>query len=74
MLIHDLDTIPDADRARHNNLAVDPERQRLGRVHVAAVAAENLERLQVDLAGLRVPARDQAATDVPVETDTSVAA
>src|SRR5437868_15165341 len=53
--------------ARYPDITVDPERQRLGRVFVAAVAAQQIQCRQVGHAGLGVAARDQAAADVAGE-------
>src|SRR5579862_1265748 len=56
--------ITQTNRPRPKDLSVDAEGDRLRRVEVPTVAAEDLERVQVDVARLRVAARDHTATHV----------
>src|ERR1035437_5737229 len=61
---HQDDRVPDADSPRLDHLAIDPERQRLGRLELAAGIAR-----EVDLAAVWIAGGDQAPPDVAVEGD-----
>ena len=65
----DRDGVPDADRATPDDLAIDPEGDGIGRLDVPPVGTEDLQRLQIDLARLRMPVGDHAAPDVPVAAE-----
>src|SRR5215210_3946129 len=54
---------------RDAHFAVDAEGQRLGRVDIAAVAAQRAERIHVRAPGVRVARGDQAATDMAARDD-----
>src|ERR1019366_4495235 len=66
---HQDDRVPDADSPRLDHLAIDPERQRLDRLELAAVIAQDVERREVDLAAVWIAGGDQAPPDVAVEGD-----
>ena len=52
---------------------MDPEGQRLGRLDVASVGGEGLQRVEVGAPRVRVPGRDHAAPDVPLRDDDRLA-
>src|SRR2546423_117365 len=67
--VEQLDRVADVDLALLDDFAVDAERQRLGGAHGASVAAQHVERGQVDLPGVRVTAGRKASANVAVPPD-----
>ena len=56
-----------------DDLAPDPERQRLGRLDVTAVLAEHVQRVEIGHACVGILRRHRAATDIAADNDHRVA-